>query len=398
MAFEMQQLLNSSRLQNSDFTPLQSAHGSSVSGAEVMSSFSIVTQDISPNTSCFSAHSSNPSTQKLKRRRARRGRFSKGNAAIILLEGASACDPLTLNALASLSSNWLNLSFPDRIPTYTDYFVNCWRHALAIEQDISVDHFTTVMGAVHPDLTAASIIRSTQPTPVQYNEESSKCIQYENDLFKVTCPWDDDGKSHLDDWVEWDEWRREDDEVHIPTGDHQNYGAIGQSPIYPLRNMGTHFQIVAPKPVRAWNNITWLGHSPVIPEPVTRHYMEMVVDAAAVYATSQAPLMESTAIYSSTSTAYHEHAESTVIYDSVSASPSSYLSVLAASIPPAGGCIPPRRINDPHLNFHGSKAIRLEGQHSRDHKLFQFLRMSYDQKVAEVERLVRWMRSHSRRV
>ncbi|KAG1887233.1 hypothetical protein F4604DRAFT_1720863 [Suillus subluteus] len=393
----MHQVLTSSRLQNSDFTPLHSAHESSLSGADVMSSFSTVTQDISPDTSRFSAYSSDSSTQKLKRRRARRGRFSKGKAAIILLEDASAYDPLTLNALASLSSNWLNLSFPDRTPTYTDYFVNYWRHALAKEQDILMDHFTAVMAAVHEDLPAASIIRSTQPTPVQYNEESSKCIRYENDLFAVTCPWDDNGQSHLDDWVEWDEWRREDDEIHIPTGDHHNYGAIGQPPIYPLRNMGTHFQIVAPKPVRAWNNITWLGSPRVIPEPVTRHYMDMVVESAAVYAASQAPLMDSTTIYSSTSTAYHAHAESTVIYNSASASPSSYLSVLAASIPPAGRCIPPRRVNDPHLNIHGSKAIRLERQHSRDHKLFQFLRMSYDQKVAEVERLVRWMRSHSRR-
>ncbi|KAG1821184.1 uncharacterized protein BJ212DRAFT_1338160 [Suillus subaureus] len=389
MAFEMQQLFTSGRLQNSDL------HSLTVSAAEVMSSFSTVTRDISPNTSRFSAYSSNSSTQKLKRRRARRGRPSKGKAAMVLLEDASACDPLTLNALASLSSNWLDLSFPDRTPTYTDYFVNYWRHALTKEQDIVMDHFTAVMEAIHEDLPAASIIRSTQSTPVQCNE-SSKCIRYENDLFAVTCPWDDDEQSHLDDWIEWDEWRREDDEVHIPTGDHHNYGAIGQPPIYPLRNMGTHFQIVAPKPVRAWNNITWLGQPPVIPEPVTRHYMEMFVDAAAVYATSQTPLMESTTIYSSTSTAYHAHAESTVIYNSASASPSSYLSVIAASIPPAGRCIP-QHVNDPHLNIHGSKVIRPERQHSRDHKLFQFLRMSYDQKVAEVERLVRWMRSHSRR-
>lgn len=398
MAFEMQRLLTSGRLQNSDFTPLRSAYGSSASGAEVMSSFSIVTQDISPNTSCFSAYSNASSTHKLKRRCARRGRFSKGKAAMNILEDASACDPLTMNALASLSSNWLNLSFPGRTPTYTDYFVNYWRHALAEEQDLSVDYFTGAMAAVHQDLPAASTIRSTQLTPVQCNEGPSKCIRYENDLSAVKCPWDDDGQSHLDDWVEWDEWRREDDEVHIPTGDHHNYGAIGQPPMYPLRNMGTHFQIIAPKPVRAWNNITWLGHSPVTPEPVTSHYMEMIVDTAAVYATSQNPLIESTTIHSSTSTAYHAHAESTVIYDSASASPSSYLSVLAASIPPAGRCIPPLRVNDPHLTIHGTTAIHLERQHSRDHKLFQFLRMSYDQKVAELERLIRWMRSHSRRV
>jgi len=349
MAFEMQQLLTSGRLQNSDFTPLYSAYESSVSGAEVMSSFSIVTQDISPDTSHFSAYSSKSSAQTLKRRRARRGRSSKGKSATILLGDASACDPSTLNALACLSSDWLNLSFMDRAPTYKDYFVNYWRHALAKEQDILVDHFTAVMAAVHEDLPATSIIHSTQPTPVQCNEE---CIPYDNDLFAVTCPWDDDGQSHLDDWVGWDNWRPEDDEVHIPTGDHHDYGAIGEPPIYPLRNMGTHFQIVAPKPVRAWNNITWLDHSPVIPEPVTCHYMEMIVDAAVVCATVQAPPMERSTIY-----------------------PSSYPSALAASIPPAGGCIPPLHVNDPHLNIHGSKAIRLERQSSRFHRLFQFLRV-----------------------
>lgn len=384
MAFEMQQLLTSGRLQNSEFTPLHSSYGSSVSGAEVMSSFSIVTHDISPNTSRFSVYSSNSSTQKLKRRRARRGRFSKGRAARNLLDNASAYDPLTLNALASLSSHWLDLSFPDRTPTYTDYFVNYWRYTLAKEQDILVDHFTAVMATVHEDLPAGSTIRSTQPTLVQCNGES-ECIRYNNDLFAVTCPWDDDGKSHLDDWVEWDEWRREDDEVYIPTGDHHDYGAIGEPLIYPLRNMGTHFQIVAPKPVRAWNNITWLDQPP---KSVNRYYMEMIVGAASVYATSQAPLMESH------SSPYHAHAQSIVIYDSGSASPSSYLSDLAASIPPAGGCIPP----DTRLPIHGTKSIRLEKQHLRDHKLFRFLLMPYDQKVAELERLVRWMRSHSRRV
>lgn len=305
-----------------------------------------------------------------------------------LPEGASACDSLTLNALASLSSNWLDLSFPDRTPTYTDYFVNYWRSTVEKKQDILVDHFTAVMAAVHEDLPASSTVRSTQPTPVQCNKESSECIRYENDLFAVTCPLDDDRKSHLDDWVEWDEWRREDDEVHIPTGDHHDYGAIGEPLIYPLRNMGTNFQIVAPKPVRAWNNIAWLDHPPVTLEPVTQYYMEMIVDAASVYATSEAPLMES---YSSP---YHAHAQSTIIYDSGSASPSSYLSVLAASIPPAGRCVP----SDAHLPIHGTKSVRLEKQYSRDHKLFRFLLMSYDRKVAELERLVRWMRSHSRRV
>lgn len=388
MAFEMQQLLTSGRLQNSDFTTLHSAYGSSTSGAEVMSSFSIVTQNISPNTSQFSAYSNDSSTRKLKRRHAKRGRFSKRRAATSLLEDASACDPLTLDAIASLSSNWLNLSFPDRTPTYTDYFVNYWRHALAKEQDILMDHFTAVMAVVHEDLPATSTIRSTQPTFVQCNEESSN-IQYENALFAVTCPWDDGEKSYLDDWIEWDEWRQE-DEVYIPTGDRHDYGAIGQPPIYPLRNMGTHFQIVAPKPIRAWNNITWLGHPPVTPEPV------------------QTPFMESSIIYS---TAYHTHT-----YDSGSASPSSYLSVLAASMPSTGRRIPPPCVNDPHPTTHGTKAISLERQHSRDHKLFQFLRvrpfsylasvikvliaavqMSYDQKVLELERVVGWMRTHSLR-
>lgn len=393
MAFEMQQLLTSGRLQNSDFTTLHSAYGSSTSGAEVMSSFSIVTQDISPNTSQSSAYSNDSSTRKLKRRHAKRGRFSKRKAAMSLLEDASACDPLTLNAIASLSLNWLNLSFSDRTPTYTDYFVNYWRHALAKEQDVLMDHFTAVMAVVHEDLPATSTTRSTQPTLVQCNEDSSN-IQYENAPIAVTCPWDDGEKSYLDDWIEWDEWRRE-DEVYIPTGDRHDYGAIGQPPIYPLRNMGTHFQIVAPKPVRAWNNITWLGHPPVTPEPVSRHYMEMVVDDAAVYGTPQAPFMESSTIYS---TAYHPHAKSTVIYDSGSASPSSYLSVLAASMPSTGRRIPPPCVNDPHPTTHGTKAISLERQHSRDHKLLQFLRMSYDQKVLELERVVGWMRAHSLRM
>ncbi|KAG1740378.1 hypothetical protein EDD22DRAFT_322981 [Suillus occidentalis] len=389
MAFEMQQPLTSGRLQKSDFTTLHSAYGSSFSGAEVVSSFSVVTQDISPNTSRFSAYSSDSSTQKLKRRHARRGRFPKGQAAMNLL--GDACDPLTSNALPSLSSNWLNLSFPDRTPTYTDYFVNYWRHALANEQDVLVDHFTAVMEAVHEDLPASSTIRSTQPTPVQR-------IRCEDDLFAVTRLQDGDGQSHLDDWIEWDEWRREDDEVHIPTGDHHDFGAIGQPPIYPLRNMGTHFQIVAPKPVRAWNNITWLGHPPVAPEPVSHHCIEMIVDAAATYGTSQVPRIESTTIHSSTSMTSYAHAQSTVIYDSANASSSSCLSVFAATIPPAGGRILPVRVNDPHLTFHGAQAIRLDRQHSRDHKLLRFLRMSYDQKVAELERLVGWMRSHSRRV
>ncbi|KAG1876777.1 hypothetical protein C8R48DRAFT_768365 [Suillus tomentosus] len=375
MAFEMQQLLTSGRLQNSDFTPLHSAYGSSTSGAEVMSSFSIVTQDISPNTSQFSASSNDSSTRKLKRRHAKRGRFSKRKAATSLLEDASACDPLTLDAIASLSSDWLDLSFPDRTATYTDYFVNYWRHALAKEQDVLMDHFTAVMAVVHEDLSATSTTRSTQPTFVQCNEESSS-IQYENALFAVTCPWDDGEKSYLDDWIEWDQWRQE-DEVYIPTGDRHDYGAIGQPPIYPLRNMGTHFQIVAPKPIRAWNNITWLGHPPVTPEPV------------------QTPFMESSTIYS---TAYHTHAESAVIYDSGSASPSSYLSALAASMPSTGRRIPPPCVDDPHPTAHGTKAISLERQHSRDHKLFQFLCMSYDQKVLELERVFGWMRSHSLRM
>ncbi|KAG2060800.1 hypothetical protein BDR06DRAFT_385666 [Suillus hirtellus] len=375
MAFEMQQLLTSGRLQNSHFTPLHSAYGSSTSGAEVMSSFSIVTQDISPNTSQFSAYSNDSSTRKLKRRHAKRGRFSKRKPATSLLEDASACDPLTLDAIASLSSNWLNLSFPDRTPTYTDYFVNYWRHALAKEQDILMDHFTAVMAVVHEDLPTTSTIRSTQPTLLQCKKDSSN-IQYENALFAVTCPWDDGEKSYLDDWIEWDEWRQK-DEVYVPTGDRHDYGAIGQPPIYPLRNMGTHFQIVAPKPIRAWNNITWLGHPPATLESV------------------QTSSMKSSTIYS---TACHTHAESTVIYDSGSASPSSYLSVLAASMPPTGRRIPPPCVHDPHPTTRGTKAISRERQHSRDHKLFQFLRMSYDQKVLELERVIGWMRTHSLRI
>ncbi|KAG1876773.1 hypothetical protein C8R48DRAFT_668829 [Suillus tomentosus] len=269
MAFEMQQLLTSGRLQNSDFAPLHSAYGSSTSGAEVMSSFSIVTQDISPNTSQFSASSNDSSTRKLKRRHAKRGRFSKRKAATSLLEDASACDPLTLDAIASLSSDWLNLSFPDRTATYTDYFVNYWRHALAKEQDILMDHFTAVMAVVHEDLSATSTTRSTQPTFVQCNEESSS-IQYENALFAVTCPWDDGEKSYLDDWIEWDQGRQE-DEVYIPTGDRHDYGAIGQPPIYPLRNMGTHFQIVAPKPIRVF--LLHVSMIPILPLTEQRQFL-----------------------------------------------------------------------------------------------------------------------------
>ncbi|KAG1750195.1 hypothetical protein EDB19DRAFT_1678855, partial [Suillus lakei] len=299
-----------------------------------------------------------------------------------LLEDASACDALTLEAIASLSSNWLNLSFPDRAPTYTDYFVNYWRHAVAKAQDHAVDHFTAVMAAVHEDLQAAPAVRSTQPTPVQGNQEPSGCIQHEDDLFAVNCPWGDDEHTLLDDCVEWDEWRREADEVHIPTVDQHNYGAIGQPLVYPLRNMGTHFQIAAPKPVRAWNNITWLVHPPVAPEPVICHEVELFVEPespimandlplyhlpdfspAAIYAASQASRLESTTIYSSTSTAY----QSTTIYDSSSASPSSYIYALAAFMPPAGGCIPPLRANDPHPVIHKTKAIRLKRQGSREH-------------------------------
>ncbi|KAG2141808.1 uncharacterized protein EDB93DRAFT_1105652 [Suillus bovinus] len=355
MAFDMLHL-TSGRLQNSDFTTLHSLYGSSVSGAEAMPSFSIVTQDTSPDTSRISAHSNNSSTKKLKRRHAKRGRFSKRKTATSLLEDASACDPLSLNALASLSSKWLNLSFLDRSPTYTDYFVNYWRHALAKEQDIFVDHFTTVMAAVHEDLQAPSTILSTQSSPVQC-DESSKYIPYE-----ITCPWGNEEKCRLN-GIKWDEWRWEDDEIYIPTGKHHDYGAIGEPPIYPLRNMGTHFQIVAPKPIRAWNNISWLGHPPV---------------AAAVYETSQTPLMKS--IYPSTFTTHHPHAESTDIDDSTSASPSSYLSALAAAFPPAGRHIPPVHVDDSHLTIYETKPICVERQQSRDHKLFQFLRMSYDQK------------------
>ncbi|KAG2145280.1 uncharacterized protein EDB93DRAFT_1104742 [Suillus bovinus] len=358
MAFDMLHL-TSGRLQNSDSTTLHSLYGSSVSGAEATSSFSIVTRDTSPDASRISAHSNNSSTKKLKRRHAKRGRFFRRKTATSLLEDASACDPLSLNALASLSSKWLDLSFLDRSPTYTDYFVNYWRHALAREQDIFVDHFTTVMAAVHEDLPAPSTISSTQSSSVQC-DESSKCIPYE-----ITCPWGNEEKCRLN-GIKWDEWRREDDEIYIPTGKHHDYGAIGEPPIYPPRNMGTHSQIVAPKPIRAWNDISWLGHSPV---------------AAAVYETSKTP---------STFTTHHPHAESTDIHDSTSASPSSYLSALAASIP-----LPPRHVDDSHLTIHETQPICVERQQSRDRKLFQFLRMSYDQKVTKLERLVGRMRSHS---
>ncbi|KAG1750213.1 hypothetical protein EDB19DRAFT_1678978 [Suillus lakei] len=393
MSAHINSLLTSGRLQKSDFTLLHSTYGSSVSDADVMSSFSIVTQDISPNTSRISAYSNHSSTQNVKRRRSRHGRFSKRKAATNLLEDASARDPLTLEAIASLPSNWLNLSFPDRTPTHTDYFVNYWRHAVAKEQDHLVDHFTAVIAAVHEVLQATSAVRSTQPALVQGKQEPSGCIQHENDLLVVSCPWDGDDCT-LDDCVEWDEWRREDDEVHVPTVGQHNYGTIGQPPVYPLRNMGTHFQIVAPKPVSAWNNITWLVHSPVDPEPVICHEMEVFVEPespvvandlplyhlpdfspAAIYAASQTSRLESTAIYSSTSTAYHAYAESTTIYDSSSASPSSYLSAITACMPPAGGCIPPLRANDPHPVIHKTKTTRLERQGSREHNLFRFLRV-----------------------
>ncbi|KAG2146723.1 hypothetical protein DEU56DRAFT_786078 [Suillus clintonianus] len=115
MAFEIQQFLTSGRLQKSDFTLSHSACESSVSDA-VMSSFSIVPQDISPHTSRFSAYSNDSSPHKFKRRRSRRS--SKAEAAVNLLEDANKCNPLALETLASLSSNWLNLSFADRTPTF----------------------------------------------------------------------------------------------------------------------------------------------------------------------------------------------------------------------------------------------------------------------------------------
>ncbi|KAG1750209.1 hypothetical protein EDB19DRAFT_97343 [Suillus lakei] len=378
MTPEMYQLLTSGRLQKSDFALLHSTYGSSV--PDIMSSFFVVTQDISLNTSHLSAYTNDLPTQNFKRRHSRHERFPKGQAAMNLLEDASACDTLTLEAIASLSSDWLNPSFLDRTPTYTDYFVNYWRYAVAKEQDHLVDHFTAVMAVVHEDLQAASAVRSTQPTPVQGNQEPSGCIRYENDLFAVSCPCDDDERTLLDDCVEWDEWRREDDEVQVPTVDQHNYGAIGQPPVYPLRNMGTHFQIVAPKPVRAWNNMTWLVHPPVELEPPVMAndlplYHLSDFTPAAIYAASQTSRLESTAIYSSTSTAYHAYAESTTIYDSSSASPSSYLFAIAASMPPAGGCIAPLRANGPHPVIHKTKTTRLERQGSREHNLFRFLRV-----------------------
>ncbi|KAG2146724.1 hypothetical protein DEU56DRAFT_786080, partial [Suillus clintonianus] len=166
--------------------------------------------------------------------------------------------------------------------------------------------------------------------------------------------------------------------------------------------MGTLFEIVAPKPVRAWNNISWLAHPPVAPEQVHWEvFIEpespVVHDVPLYYL----PNFSVAAIYATS------RAESTTVNDTASVSPSSYLSALAVSIPPL-------RVNDPHSTVHGTKAIRPRRQGSREYKLFQFLRvrpfsylapavemlicvvqMSYDQKVAEIERLIRWMRSHS---
>ncbi|KAG1733656.1 uncharacterized protein EDB91DRAFT_1148701 [Suillus paluster] len=451
MAFEIQQLLTSGRIQKCGFTPLYSPYESSVSDAEVMSPFSVIAQDISPDTSHFSVDSNNSSTQKSKRRRNRRGHFSrrrrssKRKAAVNSQDVSAFADSLNLEGLASLSSNWLNLSFPDRTPGYADYFVNYWRHAVAVQKDLFMDNFTRIMAVVHEDLWAGSAVRSTQPT-VQGNEAPSRCIQYEDDLFAVTCPWDND------DWNRLDDWRRGDDEVHIPTDDQRNYGAIGQPLVYPQRNMGTNFEIVAPKPFRAWYEPrSWLAHPPVAPEPVTSpkagslkvsvepespgvvhdiplyHLPDFHIDV--IFAGPRALQIERNASHSSTTTGY---AESVTLCDSEdmtkytsssqhSASPSSYLSAVAASImpppggyaspssylsavaasimPPPGGYASPPRDNYPdHTICKTEKAVRLERQYSRQQKMSRFSCMSYDQKVAEIERSIRWMRAHSRRV
>ncbi|KAG0703165.1 hypothetical protein DFH29DRAFT_918323 [Suillus ampliporus] len=134
-------------------------------------------------------------------------------------------------------------------------------------------------------------------------------------------------------------------------------------------------------------------------------------------ATRQTLQMERDASNSSTTTAYYADAESTTAYDSEdmtkctslsrrSASPSSYLSAIAASIMPrkmfplpTGGHESLLCDNYPdHTSRKTGKALRLERQYSREQRMFRFSCMSYDQKIAEIERSLRWMRAHSRRV
>ncbi|KAG0692070.1 hypothetical protein DFH29DRAFT_972527 [Suillus ampliporus] len=136
-----------------------------------------------------------------------------------------------------------------------------------------------------------------------------------------------------------------------------------------------------------------------------------------ILATRQTLQIERNASNSSTTTAYYADAESTTAYDSEdmtkctslsqrSASPSSYLSAIAASIMPrkmfplpTGGheSLLCDNYPDPTSRKTG-KAFRLERQYSREQRMFRFSCMSYDQKIAEIERSLRWMRAHSRRV
>ncbi|KAG0697393.1 hypothetical protein DFH29DRAFT_946706 [Suillus ampliporus] len=136
-----------------------------------------------------------------------------------------------------------------------------------------------------------------------------------------------------------------------------------------------------------------------------------------ILATRKTLQMERDASNSSTTTAYYADAESTTAYDSEdmtkytslsrrSASPSSYLSAIAASIMPrkmfplpTGGHESLLCNNYPdHTSRKTGKALRLERQYSREQRMFRFSCMSYDQKIAEIERSLRWMRAHSRRV
>jgi len=219
---------------------------------------------------------------------------------------------------------------------------------------------------------------------------------YESDIFAVSCPWDNDGQTHLHDW---DEWRREDDEVHIPISDQYNYGAVGQPSIYPRSNMGTHFEIVAPKPVRPWHKpISWLVHPPKSPVADDKPLPDFLFiqsgapSADIIYSAPQGFQMEKTTSYSSSTTAYHAYAQSITVYGSEDmtkctsisqsrASPSCYLSVVAASImppkmslPPAGRWAPPMcdisRHDPDYIIYETGQAIRLERQDSRQQKMF----------------------------
>ncbi|KAG2132810.1 hypothetical protein DEU56DRAFT_757303 [Suillus clintonianus] len=158
----------------------------------------------------------------------------------------SAVNPQTVDLDTSDSKDhWLDLAFLDRHCTQKDYFCNYWRYMVAAEQNTRLDYFQNAIDAHERELWIGF--------SDDYVPSWAKCTEALNGWERSERKWEQGG------WTEWrpgpmmlkvpnNNWiggfrevldddsyassrKWVDDEIHVPAEDCEDYGAIdGSSP------------------------------------------------------------------------------------------------------------------------------------------------------------------------